>query len=47
MQAFIATNHAVYSDAKRLGYIDALEAAGVWLLPGVCFYILQRLTNIR
>lgn len=47
MQAFITTNHAVYSDAKRLGYIDTLESAGVRLLQGVCFYILQRLSNIR
>jgi predicted aconitase len=47
MQAFITTNHAVFSDAKRLGYVDALEASGVRFLQGVCFYILQRLTRIR
>ncbi len=47
MTAVITTNHAVYSDAKRLGYVDILEKAGVTLLQGVCFYILQRLTQIR
>lgn len=47
MHAFVTTNHAVWSDAKRLGYVDTLEAAGVKILQGVCFYILQRLTKIR
>lgn len=47
MHAFVTTNHAVWSDAKRLGYIDTLESAGVKILQGVCFYILQRLTQIR
>lgn len=47
MTVVVTTNHAVYSDAKRLGYIDTLEKAGVTLLQGVCFYILQRLTQIR
>ena len=47
MHAFATTNHAVWSDAKRLGYVDTLESAGVTLLQGVCFYILQRLTRIR
>ena len=47
MQAFATTNHAVWSDAKRLGYVATLEGAGVTLLQGVCFYILQRLTKIR
>jgi predicted aconitase len=47
MQAFLTTNHAVYSDAKRLGYVAQLEAAGVRFLQGVCFYLLQRLTHIR
>ncbi len=47
MSAVITTNHAVYSDAKRLGYVDTLESAGVTLLQGVCFYLLQRLTHIR
>ena len=47
MAAVVTTNHMVYSEAKRLGYVDALENAGVTLLQGVCFYILQRLTRIR
>ncbi|MYN14307.1 DUF521 domain-containing protein [Pusillimonas sp. TS35] len=47
MTVVVTTNHAVYSDAKRLGYVDTLEKAGVTLLQGVCFYILQRLTQIR
>ena len=47
MTAVITTNHMIYSDAKRLGYVAVLEDAGVILLQGVCFYILQRLTQIR
>lgn len=47
MQVFVTTNHAVWSDAVRLGYAGVLEAAGVMLLKGVCFYILQRLSQIR
>lgn len=47
MTAVATTNHAVYSDAKRLGYVDILEEAGVIILQGVCMYLLQRLTHIR
>lgn len=47
MAAVITTNHMVYSDAKRLGYVDILEKSGVTILQGVCFYILQRLSKIR
>ena len=47
MAAVITTNHMIYSDAQRLGYVQTLEAAGVTILQGVCFYILQRLTQIR
>lgn len=47
MAAVVTTNHMVHSDAKRLGYVDTLEAAGVTILQGVCFYILQRLSQIR
>lgn len=47
MTAVVTTNHMIYSDAKRLGYVDVLEAAGVTILQGVCFYILQRLSKIR
>lgn len=47
MSAVVTTNHMVYSDAKRLGYIQTLEDAGVTIMQGVCFYILQRLSKIR
>lgn len=47
MAAVITTNHMVYSDAKRLGYVEILEKSGVTILQGVCFYILQRLSKIR
>ena len=47
MAAVVTTNHMVYSDAKRLGYVDTIEKAGVTILQGVCFYILQRLSQIR
>lgn len=47
MSAVVTTNHMVYCDAKRLGYVEALERAGVTILQGVCFYILQRLSQIR
>jgi predicted aconitase len=47
MSAVITTNHAVFSDALRLGYVAQLESAGVQILQGVCFYILQRLSEIR
>ncbi len=47
MRAFITTNHAIHSDAKRLGYVDTLAAAGVTFLKGVCFYILEGLSRIR
>jgi predicted aconitase len=47
MHCFITTNHAIHADAERLGYLKALHDAGVTVLQGVCFYILQRLTEIR
>lgn len=47
MAAVVTTNHMVYSDAQRLGYVDTLEKAGLTILQGVCFYILQRLSKIR
>lgn len=46
-QVFVTTNHAVASDARKLGYLDALEAAGVQIMEGVCFYILEDLSGIR
>lgn len=47
MDAYATTSHAVWSEGKRLGYVDTLERAGVTLLKGVCFYILQRLSRMR
>ena len=47
IQAFVTTSYAVYGDANRLGYIRSLELAGVTILKGVCFYLLQRLSKIR
>lgn len=47
MQCFVTTNHAIHADAERLGYLKILHDAGVMVLQGVCFYILQRLTEIR
>lgn len=47
MACVVTTNRAVYSDAEQMGYIRILEEAGVTILQGVCFYILQRLTDIR
>lgn len=47
MDCIVTTNHAVHADAERLGYIETLRTAGVTVLQGVCFYILQRLTQIR
>lgn len=44
---FVTTNAGILAQARRLGYAQALEAAGVTLLEGVCFYILQDLSNMR
>jgi hypothetical protein len=44
---FVTTSNGVISAARRLGYMDALEAAGVAVLEGVCFYILQNLSPMR
>ena len=46
-QCFVTTNGAVLAQARALGYAGALEAAGVTILEGVCFYILQNLTPMR
>jgi predicted aconitase len=35
------------AQARKLGYAGTLERAGVRLLEGVCFYILQNLTPMR
>ena len=46
-QVFVTTNVGVKSQAAHLGYLKTLEEAGVTLLEGVCFYILQNLTTMR
>ena len=44
---FVTTSNGVKSAARALGYLDAIEAAGGIVLEGVCFYILQNLTQMR
>lgn len=44
---FVTTNGGVLAQARALGYAKALEDAGVTLLEGVCFYILQNLSPMR
>jgi predicted aconitase len=44
---FVTSNAAVLAQARRLGYARTLEEAGVTLMEGVCFYILQNLTPMR
>lgn len=46
-RVFVTTAHSILADARRLGYAQALEAAGVTTLGGVCFYILQNLSQMR
>ncbi|MEJ7669352.1 MAG: aconitase X catalytic domain-containing protein [Casimicrobiaceae bacterium] len=44
---FVTTNGGVLAQARKLGYAGKLEAAGVTILEGVCFYILQNLSPMR
>ncbi len=44
---FVTTNNAVLAQARKLGYAQAIEGAGVTILEGVCFYILQNLSPMR
>jgi len=44
---FVTTNGAVLAQSRALGYAGVLEQAGVTILEGVCFYILQNLTPMR
>jgi hypothetical protein len=46
-QVFVTTSNGVKSAARHLGYLQPLEAAGVTILEGVCFYILQNLSQMR
>jgi len=44
---FVTTSNGVISAADKLGYLKPLEDAGVAVLEGVCFYILQNLSAMR
>lgn len=44
---FATTSAAILAEARRLGIAQKLEASGVGLLQGVCFYLLERLSEIR
>jgi predicted aconitase len=44
---FVTTNGAVLAQSRALGYAATLERAGVTILEGVCFYILQNLSPMR
>lgn len=44
---FVTTSNGVKSAARELGYLGRLESAGAVVLEGVCFYILQNLSQIR
>lgn len=44
---FVTTSNGVKSAARKLGYLQAIEAAGAVVLEGVCFYILQNIAEIR
>src|SRR5499426_659159 len=46
-QVFVTTSNGVKSAARRLGVLQTLDAAGVVVLEGVCFYILQNLSQMR
>jgi len=47
IRCFASTSRQVLEQARALGVAQALEAAGVGLLEGMCFYILERLSGIR
>ncbi|MFV0480615.1 MAG: aconitase X [Campylobacteraceae bacterium] len=44
---FITTSNGVKSHAEQLKYLQTLKEAGVLILEGVCFYILQNLPQMR
>ena len=47
IHAFLTTSSSVLSNARKLGYAQTLEQAGVQIMEGVCFYLLQGLSRIR
>jgi len=44
---FVTSSNGVIGAARKLGYVQPLEEAGVAVLEGVCFYILQALSPMR
>ena len=46
-QVFVTTAGSIKDTAGKLGYLGILEQAGVVVLEGVCFYILQNLSQMR
>ncbi len=46
-RVFATTSHSILAEARRLGFAETLNASGVTILEGVCFYLLQRLSDIR
>ena len=46
-QVFVTTPASVKAYGQRLGYLAPLTDAGVTILEGVCFYILQNLSAMR
>ncbi|MBC7505768.1 MAG: aconitase X catalytic domain-containing protein [Sandarakinorhabdus sp.] len=46
-QVFVTTAASVKASAADQGYLAVLEDAGVTVLEGVCFYILQNLSGMR
>jgi predicted aconitase len=46
-QVFLTSSNGVISAARKLGYLQKLEAAGLTIMEGVCFYILQNLSKMR
>jgi predicted aconitase len=44
---YVTTSNGVKSAAKKLGYLDTIQASGAIVLEGVCFYILQNIAQIR
>jgi predicted aconitase len=43
----VTTNSVILRQSRELGYAKTLEDAGVTILEGVCFYILQNLSPMR
>lgn len=44
---FVTSSNGVLSAARKLGYLKPIEEAGVAVMEGVCFYILQALSPMR